>query len=600
VAEQQWIEEIVLMNHADDPFEVELHIEVGTDFADLFEIKDDEPRPREIHHQPREGELVLSYRNAGFHRETQIATDASCDVGPGGFRAHISLGPREDSSLSFELRPGFEPASTAVRATAGGRRFESSRAHLRRNLEDWMNEAPRLDTDWDELSHLYVRSLADLAALRFYPDVLPEAALPAAGLPWFMALFGRDSLITSYQTLPFIPAVARTTLIALADLQAEERNDFRDAEPGKILHELRFGELTVLGERPHSPYYGSADATPLFLILLDEYERWTGDGDLVRELEPNARAALDWIDDYGDLDGDGYVEYQTRNPFSGLENQCWKDSNNSILFHDGKKAHGPIATCEIQGYVYDAKRRCARLAAQFWDDPALAERLERETANLRQRFHEDFFLDDRGCYALALDGEKRKVDSSTSNMGHLLWSGIANEGPAAQVAAHLMGENMFSGWGVRTMAVGDLGYNPVEYHNGTVWPHDTSLVAHGLARYGYRDDAARLTLATVEAASHFAYRLPEVFAGYARAVTGFPVQYPTASSPQAWASGAPLLMLRVVLGLEPAGDQLAAEPVLPEGIGQVELHGVRGRWTRRPGELTGRNADLSRPARRDA
>jgi glycogen debranching enzyme len=218
VAEQQWIEEIVLMNHADDPFEVELHIEVGTDFADLFEIKDDEPRPREIHHQPREGELVLSYRNAGFHRETQIATDASCDVVPGGFRAHISLGPREDSSLSFELRPGFEPASTAVRATAGGRRFESSRAHLRRNLEDWMNEAPRLDTDWDELSHLYVRSLADLAALRFYPDVLPEAALPAAGLPWFMALFGRDSLITSYQTLPFIPAVARTTLIALADL----------------------------------------------------------------------------------------------------------------------------------------------------------------------------------------------------------------------------------------------------------------------------------------------------------------------------------------------------------------------------------------------
>ena len=460
-----------------------------------------------------------------------------------------------------------------------------------------MKDAPRLDTDWDELRHVYVRSLADLAALRFYPDVLPEAALPAAGLPWFMALFGRDSLITSYQTLPFIPDVARTTLIALADLQAAERNDFRDAEPGKILHELRFGELTVLGERPHSPYYGTADATPLFLILLDEYERWTGDGDLVRELEPNARAALAWIDDHGDVDGDGYVEYQTRNPASGLENQCWKDSHNSILFHDGSKAQGPIATCEIQGYVYDAKRRCARLAAAFWDDVALAERLEREAANFRRRFHDDFFLEDRGCYALALDGEKRKVDSCTSNMGHLLWSGIADEGPAAQVAARLMDENMFSGWGVRTMAAGDLGYNPVEYHNGTVWPHDTSLVAHGLARYGYREEAARLAFAIVEAASHFAYRLPEVFAGYARAVTDFPVQYPTASSPQAWASGAPLLLLRVVLGLEPDGDRLAVDPVLPDGVGQLELRGVRRRSAGPRAGLIGRTADLSIRAR---
>jgi glycogen debranching enzyme len=577
---EQWIEEIVLMNHADDAVDVDLHIEVGTDFADLFEIKDAEPRPREIHQEAGERELVLSYHSGDFHRETRIATDGGCEIHPDGLRAHVSLGPREDRHLAFEIRPASEPVAAGVRVTAGARRFEASRAQLRRDLEDWLDEAPSLDSDWDELRHVYVQSLADLAALRFYPDILPKASLPAAGLPWFMALFGRDSLITSYQVLPFIPEVARTTLLALADLQAEELDDFRDAEPGKILHELRFGELTVRGERPHSPYYGSADATPLFVILLDEYERWTGDGELVRELEPNARAALDWIDDHGDLDGDGYVEYQTRNPYSGLVNQCWKDSNNSILFHDGSKAEGPIATCEIQGYVYDAKRRGARLAEQFWNDPALADRLGRESADLRRRFHEDFWLRDRGCFALALDRDKRPVDSCTSNMGHLLWSGIVDEGPAAQVAARLMGENMFSGWGIRTMAVGDLGYNPVEYHNGTVWPHDTSLVAHGLARYGYRDDAGKLALAMVEAASHFAYRLPEVFAGYSRETTDFPVQYPTASSPQAWASGAPLLMLRVVLGLEPDGDRLSVDPALPLGIGQLALHGVRGRWSR--------------------
>ena len=576
---ESWIEEIVVMNHADDVLDIDLGVEVGTDFADLFEIKDAEARRREIHELANDRELVLWYSSGSFRRETRIATDGSCKVEPGGFRATLSLEPREDRRLSFEIRADAEPNVATLRA-AGARRFDSSRAQLRGDLDNWLAEAPSLETDWDELRRVYFKSLADLAALRFYPEVLPTSALPAAGLPWFMALFGRDSLITSYQALPFIPELARTTLLALADLQAVERDDFREAEPGKILHELRFGELTVTGERPHSPYYGSADSTPLFLILLDEFERWTGDAELMRELEPNARAALDWIDAHGDLDGDGYVEYQRRNLETGLENQCWKDSHNSILFRDGRKAEGPIATCEIQGYVYDAKRRSSRLAAEFWNDAALADRLGAESAELRRRFHADFWLDERACYALALDGDKRKVDSRTSNMGQLLWSGIVDEEAAAVLATQLMDEDMFSGWGIRTMAVGDLGYNPVEYHNGTVWPHDTSLIAHGLARYGYREEAARLTVALVEAAAHFSHRLPEVFAGYARAVTDFPVQYPTASSPQAWASGAPLLMLRAVLGLEPAGDRLSVHPVLPEQISRLALRGVPGRWSR--------------------
>src|SRR5262249_25218757 len=277
-------------------------------------------------------------------------------------------------------------------------------------------------------------------ALRFYPKLAPGRALPAAGLPWFMALFGRDSILTSYQALPFTPELARTTLEVLGALQGTKRDDFRDEEPGKIIHEARWGEMTAFEERPHSPYFGGADTTPLFLVLLDEYERWSGDASLVRELEPVARAALAWIDQSGDFDGDGYVEYRTRNPKTGLDNQCWKDSPDSIKFADGSLAPLPRATCEIQGYVYDAKKRCARLARAFWNDPATADRLDREADALRRRFNQDFWLPDRGFFALALDGQKRKVDSLTSNIGHVLWSGIADPDKAASCAHHLMGD----------------------------------------------------------------------------------------------------------------------------------------------------------------
>jgi glycogen debranching enzyme len=402
--------------------------------------------------------------------------------------------------------------------------------------------------------------------------------MPAAGLPWFMTVFGRDSLITSYQALPFTAELAETTLRVLAQYQATEIDDFRDAEPGKMLHEIRFGEMVHFGERPHSPYYGTADATPLFLVLLDEYERWTGDVELVRELEPNARAALRWIDEYGDRDGDGFVEYQRRNEETGLENQCWKDSWDSIRFADGTIAKGPIATCEIQGYVYDAKQRCARLARTVWGDDELAERLEREAAELKERFDRAFWVVDRAHYALALDGEKRQVDSLTSNTGHLLWSGIVPEEKAEAVARLLVGKRLFSGWGIRTMADGDAGYNPIRYHNGTVWPHENSLIALGLARYGFRAEAAQVAKAILEAATYFDYRLPETFAGYERTRTAFPVEYPSSCSPQAWATGAPLALLRAVLGLEPDGDRLSCDAVLPDGINRIELTEIPGRW----------------------
>jgi glycogen debranching enzyme len=395
-----------------------------------------------------------------------------------------------------------------------------------------------------------------------------------------MTLFGRDSLITSYQVLPYRPDLAAATLTTLAARQGTVCDDARDEEPGKILHEVRFGELTAIGERPHSPYYGTADATPLFLILLDEYERWSGDTGLARALEPAARAAVEWMDRYGDLDGDGYVEYQTRNPERGLVNQCWKDSGNSIAFADGRPAQGPIACCEIQGYVYDARRRAARLARAVWDAPAWADRLDAEAAELRKRFLEDFWIPERACFALALDGDKRPVDSLTSNIGHLLWSGIVDDERAGAIATHLMDAPLFSGWGVRTMAATEGAYNPVEYHNGTVWPHDNSLIAAGLGRYGHHDAAARIAEATVRAAGSFDHRLPEVFAGFDEQLTHAPVAYPTASSPQAWAAGAPLLLLSTVLGLRPSAEGPHSDPHLPAGWGTVTLSGIPGRWGR--------------------
>jgi glycogen debranching enzyme len=576
-----WMEDVVVVNHRDEHVAVAVDLEVATDFADLFEVKDDSIRERRIVAEHHEQELILRYRNGDFVRETHISVSEPATIEDDALRLNLWLAPREERRISFVITPHSHQhdRTAAPRRRPGS--FNELHRERRAELDAWMAQAPRLQTDSDALRHAYERSLTDLAALRFYPHIaIQDVSLPAAGLPWFMTLFGRDSLITSYQALPYRPELARTTLTTLAARQGSVCDDFRDEEPGKILHEIRFGELTATGERPHSPYYGAADTTPLFLIVLDEYERWTGDTDLVRALEPVARSALEWIDRYGDLDGDGYVEYQTRNPESGLVNQCWKDSWNSILYADGRIARGPIASCEIQGYAYDAKRRAARLAREAWDDEPLGERLDAQADALRERFLEDFWVAERACFALALDGDKRQVDSLTSNMGHLLWSGIVDDERADAIAAHLMDAPLYSGWGVRTMASTEGGYNPVEYHNGTVWPHDNSLIAAGLARYGRHDAAARIATDTIRAAAFFEHRLPEVFAGCSEELTHAPVEYPTASSPQAWAAGAPLLLLTTTLGLVPVGDELCCDDHLPCEFGEVALSGLQGRWGR--------------------
>ncbi len=561
-------EDVTVLNHASEPVEVEVRIEAGADFADLMEVKDGLEKKGETYRRVEDGELVLGYRREDFVRETKIGASQDPEIDEEGLTFSLQLDPHSEWNACIFVQPVTDEQRHEIKYRHDD---HEAKPNIGMSLEEFIDSAPKLDTDWDPLAHIYERSLIDLAALRFTSKLFPEQSMPAAGLPWFMTVFGRDSLITSFQALPHVPELAETTLRVLAARQATKDDPFRDAEPGKILHEIRFGELTHFDERPHSPYYGTADATPLFLVLLDEYERWTGDADLVRELEPEARAALAWIDEHGDGDGDGFVEYERRNTESGLENQCWKDSWDSMRFADGSIAKGAIAACEIQGYVYDARVRCARLAREIWGDDGLAGRLESDAAQLRKRFNEAFWMEERDFYALALDGEKRQVDSITSNPGHLLWSGIVDDDRAEVVARRLLNEALFSGWGVRTMAAGEEAYNPIRYHNGTVWPHDNSLIAHGLARYGFRDEAAKIAFATLEAATHFDYRLPEVFAGYARERTNVPVEYPTASSPQAWATAAPLLLVRVLLGLEPDGDDWRTDPHLPGQIDQIQM-----------------------------
>jgi glycogen debranching enzyme len=565
---QEYLE---MTNHGVEALSLELSLLFGADFADIFEVKDRLQKTGRSYKVINPDEVTLGYGRGDFRRETVIrASGAFFTDESVTFR--ITLQPRQIWRTEIEVGV----ATAAARPVPK----RSHAPNMPVGLQEWLDAAPRLDTGWDDLRRVYHRSLIDLAALRFYPDSVPDSSLPAAGLPWFMALFGRDSLITSYQALPFVPELCRTTLRALAAQQATEFDDFRDAEPGKILHELRHGELTYFRERPQSPYYGSADSTPLFLIVLDEYERWTGDQQTVVELEGAARAALAWLEGYGDPDGDGFIEYMTRNPESGLTVQCWKDSGNSIVYPDGTLAPLPHATCEIQGYAYDARRRVARLARECWHDDTLADRLDREADALRKRFQESFWLADEGFYALARDGRGRPVPTLTSNIGHLLWSGIVPDEHVDQVVSHLMSDAMFSGWGVRTMASGQQAYNPMEYHNGTVWPHDNSLIAMGLTRYGRHEEAARLAQAMLEAASYFQYRLPEVFLGAERKITGVPVAYPTACSPQAWASGTPLLLLRTMLGLEPGPDGLEVDAHVPMRCGHLALAGIPGRWGR--------------------
>jgi glycogen debranching enzyme len=577
---------IVVQNQGLEPLSFELALELGTDFADILSVKDHDfslgdpararplPPEAEGRYEEEDNQFVLEDHDGAGTARTQVILSQRGRVDGTKVVFGLTLKPRESWQLRLDIIASIDGDTIAPRSAE--RRFGEQLTRVRESLAAWQLRVPQIRSDWDDLSRSFYQSVSDLASLRMRGRGR-AGRLPAAGMPWFMTVFGRDTIITCLQTLLFGPELARTALEVLAELQATEDNPGIDAEPGKIVHELRSGKAAANWFRT---YYGTVDATPLYLVLLSEVWRWTDDSALMRELKEPALRALAWIDNYGDRDGDGFVEYERRTPL-GLENQSWKDSHDSQRFHDGTIATAPIAPCEVQGYVYDAKLRTAELSREIWRDRALAERLEREAEELRRAFNERFWTDARGgYYVLALDGEKRQIDSLCSNIGHLLWSGIVPAERVDAVVDALMGQTLWSGWGARTMSTGDAGYNPLSYHNGTVWPHDNSLIAWGLARNARWPESQRIVRRMLSASAHFGYQLPEVFAGLPREETPFPIAYPTAARPQAWAAGTPVLLLQVLLGLEPDRRRHLLETHAPEELPSwagrsLRLSGIR-------------------------
>jgi glycogen debranching enzyme len=576
---------VVLENESIEPVSLELGFEFAADFADILSVKQHDfalgdpvhakplPGPAPSRYDAEHNQFVLEDPEDSLR--TQIILSRQGRVDGSSVTFPVDLGPRERWEVRIDVVP-VSDGDVLVPKTVE-RRFGEERGRVRDSLAAWQLRVPQLRAEWAELEQSFNQSVSDLAALRMRSSKESSVVkLPAAGMPWFMTVFGRDTLITCLQTLLFGPELARNALAALASLQADVDDASIDAEPGKIVHEVRHGKAA---QNWFSRYYGTLDATPLYLILFSEVWRWTGDMSVAQEFKQPALKALEWIDRYGDRDGDGFVEFEKRAPH-GLDVQSWKDSFDSQRFHDGRTAQGAIAPCEVQGYVYDAKRRLAEVAREAWRDRSLAERLDREADELKRRFHEAFWCDDRGgFYALALDGKKNRVDSICSNMGHLLWSRIVPPERVDAVVDQLMGDGLWSGWGVRTMSVDDAAYSPLSYHNGTVWPHDNSLIAWGLAQYERWTEAHRIVQRMLAASRHFDHQLPEVFAGLPRSETPFPIAYPTAARPQAWAAGTPVLLLQVLLGLRPDRIRNRLESVapleLPHWAGTIRLSGVR-------------------------
>ncbi len=562
-----------------------LSLRLGADFADIFEVRgrrrDHRARMRQALVGP--DRVVFTYRGADdrlARSQVALSEPARALDGELGFELDWELPPGGERSLEITIWGDLDVSGAAEEADVG----EVSGAPVPVLLDSapaaahraWQASAAAFHSSNAFADRALSRAMADLRMLVSQGPAEGERFI-SAGVPWFATLFGRDSIITALQLLSIRPQVAVEVLQLLARLQATEVDLWRDAEPGKILHELRAGEMARTGEVPHSPYYGSVDSTPLWLILLGETYRWTGDRALVEHLWPNALACLRWIDEFGDADGDGFVEYERRSP-KGLLNQGWKDSGDANRYRDGSLADPPLALVEVQAYVYAARRQVARLARMLGDD-GLSRAQEKAAQDLRDRFEASFWMEDAGTYALALDGRKQHVDGVASNAGHALWCGIASPERASRVAATLTGPEMWSGWGVRTLSSGMPGYNPIGYHIGTVWPHDNAILAEGLARYGHHEQAAQICAALLEATSYFRdARLPELFCGFDRLTSPLPVPYPMACVPQSWAAGALFQLMGSMLGLRP--DAQAAElelrsPALPDWLPEVRVENLR-------------------------
>jgi glycogen debranching enzyme len=562
-------ERLRIANHGSEAAEVRVSLAFAADFADLFEIRGMRRERRGEMLPPRveDGGVMLSYRGLdAVVRRTHLRFDPppqALSEHTAVFRLTLAPGAAHDVEARVFCECEGEPMPTAVSFTAA---LEKGRREWQQQHE----EGCRIDTS-NPLANIWIeQSLADLAMLT---TQLPTGPYPFAGVPWYATTFGRDGILTAIECLWMDPSLARGVLRFLADTQATEVDPKRDAEPGKILHEARLGEMAATGEIPFSRYYGTVDATPLFIVLAALYWQRTGDTELIRALWPNLLAALRWMDTYGDPDRDGFVEY-ARKSKDGLTQQGWKDSHDSVFHSDGQLATAPIALCEVQGYVYDAKRLLAQVAHSLGDE-VLASRLADEAAALKDKFQAEFWCEELGTYAIALDGDKRQCAVLSSNPGHCLWSGIAAPAHAARIIDGLMSPAFFTGWGIRTIAKGQPRYNPMSYHNGSVWPHDNAIAALGMARYGRTAEAVHLMSSTFDASVHFdLHRLPELFCGFERRNSVGPTLYPVACAPQAWAAAAPFAMLQACLGLEivqGGNEVLMHSPRLPPFIDWLRI-----------------------------
>ncbi len=564
-------EDLTIHNHGLEPAGCSVVLQVDADFADLFDVKDGKnSAPNEVQRLAGVAELTLSVEAAGHRRGVRIRADGAV-AAPEGLSFTVVIPGQASWTATVEVLPSAEGHEYASSFPLD-HPVEYAQPSLR--LAGLRVASPKVTTDSAALRVALQRSVKDLGALRIADPGRPGSEVVAAGAPWFMALFGRDALLTSWLALPFDPHLVSGTLHTLATYQGRRVDPMSEEEPGRILHEVRLGVDPARALGASSVYYGSVDATPLYVVLLDEAVRWGLPLEVARGLLPIADAALDWVSEYGDLDGDGFVEYQ-RKTDRGLVNQGWKDSTDSIAFTDGHPARGPIALCEVQAYVHAAYQARAHLA-QVFDDPDAADKWQRKAAELRQVFDEAFWMPDKGHYALALDGNKRQADVLSSNIGHCLWGGIALPERVDELVAHLLGPALFTGWGIRTLADTMPTYNPVSYHNGSVWPHDSAMTAVGLADYGRRAESATIAQGLVDASAAFNGRLPELFCGFDRAVHPVPIPYPTSCSPQAWAAATPIGLVRAVLGVRvcaPHGH-FSAAPHLPSPWGRLAVDGL--------------------------
>jgi len=603
-------ERLGLFNYNRFPVRVRVSLSFGSDYRDMFDVRGYARRSKHgsIDRPRRVGRaVIMGYAGLdGVRRATTVEFDqepTGVEVhepetvpestlailpgisGAGDPRAEtpirpptatvvfdLEILPARYSALTFRVVPSI---GEGVPAEVEDPSLDAGFLLMRESYDQWEGSCADLATDHEIFNAVLRRSLHDL---RLLSDQDSTGYIPSAGIPWFSVPFGRDSLITSLETLCLQPEITRATLHFLAAHQGARVDDWRDEQPGKILHEIRLGEMATLGQVPHTPYFGSVDSTPLFLITLGQYLCWTGDWKLGRELRPNVVAALRWIDEYGDVDGDGYVEYVCRSP-NGILNQGWKDSRDAILHRDGRPAEAPIALAEVQGYVYGAKIAMA----EYFDklgEPSRAEALRGQASDLRRRFIREWWLDSEQCFAMAFDGQKNPIPSVSSNPGHCLWSGLLDEEYADRQASRLMADDMLCGWGIRSLSSLEPTFNPMSYHNGSVWPHDNSIIIAGLKRYGMDERAMRVADELVDAAVRFPqYRLPELYCGFARDRRYFsmPAQYPVSCSPQAWAAGSIFLLVQTILGLQADADAgtLSLRPTLLGRINQATIRSLR-------------------------